>query len=95
MATEILGVALADRIKELRLAAGISQEQLAYRAGVTISVVRSLEQGTVENPQWFTIRGIARVLGVSLDDLAAAAEEPPGVKSPQVGRPRKSKKGGK
>lgn len=86
---ETTGVALADRIRKLRKAAGISQEQLAYRAGVTAAVVRNLEQGHVDNPEWRTMRAIARVLGASLDDLAAAADEPAEIVKPQMGRPRK------
>lgn len=90
---ETASVALADRIRELRHDAGLSQEQLAYRAGVTASVVRKLEQGHVDDPQWSTIRALARILNASLDDLAAAADEPAGDKR-DVGRPKKAKRKG-
>jgi transcriptional regulator with XRE-family HTH domain len=87
-----IGVALSDRLRELRHAAGLSQEQLAYRAGVTIGVVHKLEQGRVNDPQWSTIRALARVLGADLNDLSAAQDEPAKPVSRQAGRP---KKGGK
>jgi transcriptional regulator with XRE-family HTH domain len=86
---EAAGVALADRIRQLRRKAGLSQEQLAFRAGVTTSVIRKLEQGQADNPQWTTIRAIARILDASLDDLATAADEPADAVKPPVGRPQK------
>ena len=86
---ELNDVALSDKLRELRKAAELSQEQLAYRAGVTVSAVRNLEQGKVDDPQWSTIRALARVLDASLDELAAAADEPSRTVPQKTGRPKK------
>ncbi|GAA1182297.1 hypothetical protein GCM10009654_44430 [Streptomyces hebeiensis] len=36
---------MGDRVAELRLRRGMTQEQLAERAGLSVDVVRKLEQG--------------------------------------------------
>jgi DNA-binding XRE family transcriptional regulator len=59
-----------EKLKVLRAEAKLTQEKLAVKAGVTVSVVRKLEQ-TGSDPSWDTARAIARALGVSLDKLAA------------------------
>jgi transcriptional regulator with XRE-family HTH domain len=68
---------LSDRVRELRLNTGFSQEALARKAGITVSALRKIEQGSVPNPQWLTIRAIATALGASLDDLSANQDLPP------------------
>ena len=83
------GVALSDRLRELRHAAGLSQEQLARRANVTTGVVHKLEQGRVDDPQWSTIQKLAKALNASLDDLAAAQNTPAKPVDRKAGRPKK------
>lgn len=61
--------ALARKVKQLREAAGLSQQALAVRAGLSVSVVSRLEQGAHEDPRLSTIRAIAEALGVGVDDL--------------------------
>ena len=61
---------LAARLKAARAAAGLSQPQLAERAGVPLPTVRSLEQGQRTKVWLETAAKLARALGVSLDDLA-------------------------
>jgi transcriptional regulator with XRE-family HTH domain len=79
---------LAQRIRELRDAAGLSQQALAMAAGLSISVVTQLEQGQREDPRLSTVVALARALGVTLDELVkaphkgAAAEGQPGPKKP-------------
>src|SRR5258707_1119851 len=60
---------LGKRLKEVREAAGLSQQALAVRAGLSISVVSRLEQGAQDNPRLHTIKAIADALGVTVDDL--------------------------
>ena len=74
------------RLKELRRTAGLSQEQLARAAGLTLGGVTKLEQG-VTAPTWATVRALAKALGVS----CAAFEEAParGAGPAARGRPRK------
>lgn len=51
-----------------RLAAGLTQEQLGVRAGVTAKTIASIERG-YSRPQRTTLQAIARVLGCKVDDL--------------------------
>lgn len=63
-----------QKLKALRLRAGISQAELAEAAGMDrVSVVR-LENGDVD-PAWSTVRALAKALGVTclaFDDDAEA-----------------------
>jgi len=58
----------AERLKELRLAAGLSQAELAERAGLNRFGVAKLEQG-VREPTWATVLELARALEVSVADF--------------------------
>ena len=60
---------LAENIKRLRKQHGLSQEQLALKAGITYSTLIKLESGTNTNPTVNTLQQIAKALNVTLDDL--------------------------
>jgi len=60
---------LAARVKQLRAAAGLSQQSLAVAAGLSVSLVSHLEQGSRSDPRISTTTALARALGVTLDDL--------------------------
>lgn len=51
-------------IRRLRIAAGMSQEHLAQRVGVTTHTIWTLENDPRANPRLDTLRAIARALGV-------------------------------
>jgi transcriptional regulator with XRE-family HTH domain len=55
-------VRLAAYLRRRREQLGLSQEQLAYRAGVAASTVRKIETGAVVEPGYFTILSLLRVL---------------------------------
>jgi transcriptional regulator with XRE-family HTH domain len=59
----------ADKLRELREAAGLTQEQLAERAGLHTLSVAKLEQG-VREPTWATVLELAEALGVSVAKFA-------------------------
>src|SRR5947209_183999 len=61
------------RLKELREAAGLTQDQLAERAGLYKFSVAKLEQG-IREPTWTTVLTLAKVLGVSVSAFAAEGE---------------------
>jgi transcriptional regulator with XRE-family HTH domain len=65
--------ALGAVIRRARLAKGASQEALAFHAGITTGTLQRLELGQ-SDPAWSTIRSVARALGLSLRELAAAVE---------------------
>jgi transcriptional regulator with XRE-family HTH domain len=53
---------MGDRIAELRLRRDLTQEQLAGRAGLSVDVVRKLEQGQRRSARLATINALARAL---------------------------------
>jgi transcriptional regulator with XRE-family HTH domain len=78
------------RLKAQREAAGISQEQLAQRAGCTVATVSRLERELVE-PAWPLVLAFCRALGVRTAAFEPAADETASVSSPAPrGRPSKS-----
>jgi transcriptional regulator with XRE-family HTH domain len=77
----------AGRLKELREQAGLTQQELADRAGLNRFGVAKLEQG-VTKPYWDTVVALCKALRVSAD----AFLQPPAVTSEaKPGRPPKSK----
>ena len=59
-----------ERLRALRQAAGLTQEELAERAGLTAHAVSALERGTRTRPHPHTVRSLARALQASDRDLA-------------------------
>jgi transcriptional regulator with XRE-family HTH domain len=78
---------LGGRIRELRAGAGLSREQLAAAAGVSVRAVVQWELGERE-PGWFNVLALAEALGVD----CTAFTRPPSVQ-PRAGpgRPRKER----
>lgn len=54
-----------EKIKELRLLEGMSQEELGQRVGVQRAAIQKYEKGTIENIPIKTIEKIAAVFDVS------------------------------
>lgn len=67
-------LALSENIRRLRRAAGLSQEELAGRLGVSRQSVSLWEQGET-NPTVENIYAMAEVLGVSFNELMAEPVE--------------------
>jgi len=55
---------MADRIKELRLAAGLTQEELGVKIGLQKSAIAKYENGRVENIKRSTIQAMADLFQV-------------------------------
>lgn len=60
------------RIRELRERAGITQEELSVRSGVSRATIWALERGENKVTTTKTLLHIANALGVQLDDLFLA-----------------------
>jgi putative transcriptional regulator len=58
----------AAKLRAIREAAGVSQAELADRAGLNRFGVAKLEQG-VREPGWATVVALARALGVTPNDF--------------------------
>jgi transcriptional regulator with XRE-family HTH domain len=74
---------LGGALRELRRSVGLSQEALAYQAGITKNQLQLIEAGRStgrreaagpSNPRMATLAGLASVLGVSVAQLMAEAE---------------------
>jgi transcriptional regulator with XRE-family HTH domain len=60
---------VAKNLRRLRDKAGLTQQELAMKAGLSISAVCKLEQGKNTDPRMSTLQAIAKVLGVRVNDL--------------------------
>ena len=60
---------ISQNIKENRKKKGLSQDKLAKLADVTHTTLVKLESGANDNPTVKTLRKIADVLEISLDEL--------------------------
>jgi len=61
---------LAARLRALREQRGMTQEQLAAQAQISVATVRNIERVVVIEPSLFTVLAMVRVLGATIDDLA-------------------------
>jgi transcriptional regulator with XRE-family HTH domain len=75
----------AGRLRELREAVGLTQQQLADAAGLKLGGIRDLEQSR-RSPSWETVLALAAALGV---ECTAFTEAPATTEKPGRGRPRK------
>jgi transcriptional regulator with XRE-family HTH domain len=57
-----------EKIRELRQSKGLSQEELAFRAGVHRNYLGGIERGE-RNPALDNMAAIAKALGVDLSEL--------------------------
>ncbi|PHQ49291.1 transcriptional regulator [Streptomyces cinnamoneus] len=80
MANEHLG----DRVGRLRRMADLTQEELAGRSGVSVDVVRKLEQRRKNSARLPTLHALAKGLGVEVTTLVG---DPPGVPSNGAAEP--------
>lgn len=74
---------LGATLRRLRGSSGLSQEALAYQAGITKNQLQLLEAGRASgrkedsgpsNPRMTTLAGLAGVLGVSIAEILTEAE---------------------
>lgn len=49
---------LSEQVKEARAVSGLTQVEVAVRAGVSLTVVRNIEQGITKNPRYGTVLAI-------------------------------------
>jgi transcriptional regulator with XRE-family HTH domain len=65
----------AARLKELRLAAGMTQKQLAAKAGMTTAAISDFEQARYV-PSWETVLKLKNALGVSCEEFDREPQTP-------------------
>jgi len=81
----------AGRLKELRVAAGLTQDGLAKRAKMSKAGIADLEQGRRE-PSWATVIALAEALGVTCQAFLEKPTQP--TTETKRGRPPKRGVGG-
>jgi transcriptional regulator with XRE-family HTH domain len=85
-------VPLRDRLRSLRVAAGLSQRALAERIGLSHGVIAGAEQGRHDHSSWDIVRALVEVLGVELvpgrrlDFPPCRADVPGAVRCRECGR---------
>lgn len=67
---------MPNRIKERRIAMGLTQEELAEKLGLQKSAIAKYENGRVENIKRSTIQNMANILHCKPSYLLAFDEEP-------------------
>jgi transcriptional regulator with XRE-family HTH domain len=80
---------IGDRVRRLRVRAGLTQQALAVAAGLSVSAVAQIEAGKTPDPRLSTLRAMAGALGVSIDEFASDGKEA----APPVPRQRKKGRG--
>jgi transcriptional regulator with XRE-family HTH domain len=77
----------AELLRELREKAGLTQQQLADKAGIPVTSLRNHEQGQ-RSPSWAAVVKLSKALGVTADTFSACDE----VSEPEKPAPKKPKK---
>ena len=79
----------AEKLRQLRDAAGLTQEQLAERSGINLWTIRGYEQGRRE-PNWKGVLSLAQAIAVAAEVFAECDESMPEEQAVRPrGRPRK------
>ena len=81
-------VGLGKVLQKARQRAGLTQQQLCQKSGLSYSTLAKIERGAIKAPSIFTVQRIAETLGVSVTELLG--DHPSGASSAQK---KKSKSG--
>ncbi|MGD8860331.1 MAG: tetratricopeptide repeat protein [Myxococcales bacterium] len=66
---------LGERIKDLRYRRGLTQAQLAYKAGVGEKTLKRMEAGSTATPRPETVAAVAGALGITPQELFASVDQ--------------------
>ena len=73
---------VSDRVRRLRKERGLTQEEVARRAGLTLNSYGDIERGHVRDPHLSSLEAIAQALGVSIEALVAEEAAVPLAEAP-------------
>lgn len=83
---------IAYRLRTLREAAQLSQQEVADRSELSLSLIAKMEQGRKADPRASTILALAGALGVRPGELIEDLVPPPEGAIPEKGKKGKKKK---
>jgi putative hydrolase of the HAD superfamily len=84
--------ALGSRLQLARKRAGLTQQELCQRAGLSYSTLAKIERGAIRSPSVFTVANIAVATNTSLEDLLDLSSRSVGSPAP-VDTKKRSKTG--
>jgi transcriptional regulator with XRE-family HTH domain len=61
--------ALGSRLQLARKRAGLTQQELCQKAGLSYSTLAKIERGAIRSPSVFTVANIAGITGTTIEDL--------------------------
>jgi len=64
---------MGRRVQTARQAAGMTQQELCQKAGLSYSTLAKIERGAIKSPSIFTIQSVAAALGTTLDTLVGTS----------------------
>ena len=62
-------IQFSHRLRKLRTEAGMTQEELARKSGISVKYLQNLESDDPKNPTLMILEKIAKGLGMQLSDL--------------------------
>lgn len=65
---------VSQRLAVLRVRAGMTQFELAAKAGIPLATVSAIEQGTRGKPGFETLVGLAKAIGCTVGQLCGTEE---------------------
>lgn len=81
---------LGEAIKNARKRAGLTQEELGKRAGLSAAYVSQVESGRRVDPQFSSVVKLCRALGLSMDAVASGTPlSPPNDATPSTSKLRR------
>lgn len=84
--------ALGEKLQLARRRAGLTQQELCQKAGLSYSTLAKIERGAIKTPSVFTVAAISEATGTPLEDLLDLASKR--LKSPAPAEPKKTSKSG-
>ena len=84
-------MAFGERVRELRKAQGMSQRELADRAGIDFTYLSKIENGRMEPPSEQVIRSVAEELYADADELIVLADKFPSDLAQELKTPERVK----
>jgi transcriptional regulator with XRE-family HTH domain len=83
--------ALSAAIRRRRLALGLTQEDVAFQAGLSVRHYQSLESGGL-NPSYLVLRSVADALAIGISPLITEAEPKRNSVQQKPARPRRRRR---